>query len=105
MRDTILSELVQVWLSAPQGFRPVRQICSRLSHSLGDIPVSGERIKMEKEIYPEGPEGDADAACGSSGGSHGALQVSHPWASAAVCSEGGSLQLFAKSFSDARFWR
>lgn len=46
---------------------------SILSHSLGDIPVSGEQIKMEKEINPEGPEGDADAARESSSGCHGAL--------------------------------
>lgn len=40
--------------SCAPGFRPVRQIWSILSHSLRDIPVSGERIKMEKEIDPEG---------------------------------------------------
>lgn len=43
--------------------RPERQTWGALSHSLRDVSVSGERIKMEKEADPEGAENDAEAVC------------------------------------------
>lgn len=91
--------------SCAPGFRPVRQIWSILSYSLRDIPVSGERIKMEKEIDPEGCWGCRWCRPRVFQGESWCPASQPPLSFSSICSEGGSLGLFAKSVSGARFWR